>query len=135
VSSESFGGAKLLCARSGAVLGLKPRFFNSIGDAHAFRLVAYGLAGVTARAKDDWPPRQITLVTRIGSRALDNIEEVVPLLNSTGLKFEWVQEMGALTFQEQVGVMANTGILVAIHGAGLTNVVFMPAHSVVIEVS
>ena len=134
ISSEDFGGAKLLCAHSGAVLGLKPRFFNSIGDAHAFRLVAYGLSGVTARAKDDWPPRQITLVTRIGSRALDNIEEVVPVLNSTGLKFEWVQEMGALTFQEQVGVMANTGILVAIHGAGLTNVLFMPAHSVVIEV-
>lgn len=32
----------LVCARRGAVLGYKPRMFNSVGDAYAFRLAAYG---------------------------------------------------------------------------------------------
>ena len=63
-----------------------------------------------------------------------NLDELVPMINSTGLTFRWIQEMGSLTFQEQVDVMANTGILIAVHGAGLANVMFMPAHSVVIEV-
>ena len=123
-----------ICSKKGAILGLKPRFFNSIGDAHAFRLMSYSFAGVTERAKDEWPPRQITLITRIGTRALENIDDVVPILNSTGLTFRWIQEMGALSWKEQVEAMAQTGILIAIHGAGLTNILFMPAHSVVIEI-
>lgn len=123
-----------ICSKKGTILGLKPRFFNSIGDAHAFRLMSYAFAGVTERAKDEWPPRQITLITRIGTRALENIDDVVPILNSTGLTFRWIQEMGALSWREQVEAMAQTGILLAIHGAGLTNVLFMPAHAVVIEI-
>ena len=38
------------------------------------------------------------------------------------------------SFEEQVGVMAGTGILVAVHGAALTNLIFLPAGAVVIEV-
>jgi len=129
-------GERWVCARRGAVLGLKPRFFNSIGDAHAFRLAAYALVGLPkeARAKDEWPPRVITLITRLGNRALENLDEVVPVLRATGLELNWIQEMGHLSFAEQVAAMSRTGILVAIHGAGLTNAVFLPAHAVVIEV-
>lgn len=127
---------KWICSRRGAVLGLKPRMFNSIGDAQVFRQLAYSFAGIQGKvkAKDDWPPRQITLMSRIGSRSMVNINEVAGVLSETGLKFEWVQEMGKLTWAEQVEVMAKSGILIAIHGAGLANVMFMPAHSVVIEV-
>lgn len=42
--------------------------------------------------------------------------------------------MGALTWAEQVKAMAETGILVAVHGAALTNVIFMPANAVLVEV-
>jgi hypothetical protein len=63
-----------------------------------------------------------------------NIEEVIPVLNDTGLTFNWIEEMGALTWDEQVAAMASSGILLAVHGAGLANVIFMPAHSVVIEI-
>jgi hypothetical protein len=45
-----------------------PIISTGIGDAHAFRLLAYNFAGVTkAKAKDEWPPRQITLITRVVS--------------------------------------------------------------------
>lgn len=126
---------KWVCANSGAVIGLKPRMFNSVGDAHAFRLMSYNFAGIKdVKAKDEWPPRQITLITRVGSRSIVNLDDIVPILSGTGLKFEWVQEMGVLTWEEQVHMMAKTGILLAVHGAGLANIMFMPAHSVVIEI-
>jgi hypothetical protein len=43
--------------------------------------------------------------------------------------------MGLLTFEQQVEAMARTGILMAVHGAGLANVLWMPAHSVVVEIT
>ena len=64
-----------------------------------------------------------------------NIDEAVALISSYGLELNWIQEMGHLSFQEQVKAMAETGILLAVHGAGLANVMFMPAHSVVIEIT
>ena len=70
-----------------------------------------------------------------GSRSILNIDEVVAVIRETGVEFNWIQEMGTLSFQQQVDAMANTGVLLAIHGAGLANVMFMPAHSVVVEVS
>ena len=97
-------------------------------------MVAYQYAGVSSPTKDEWPPRRITIITRIGTRNVVNIDEGVALIRSYGLEVNWITEMGLLTFQEQVAAMADTGILLAVHGAGLANVMFMPAHSVVIEV-
>lgn len=97
-------------------------------------MVAYQYAGVTVPTKDEWPPRRITVITRIGTRNVVNIDEGVELIRSYGLEVNWITEMGLLTFNEQVAAMANTGILLAVHGAGLANVLFMPAHSVVVEV-
>jgi hypothetical protein len=85
--------------------------------------------------KDEWPPRRITVITRIGSRNVINIDEAVDLIRSYGLDVNWIQEMGHLSFQQQVQAMAETGILLAVHGAGLANVMFMPAHSVVVEIT
>ncbi len=41
---------------------------------------------------------------------------------------------GAMTFKEQVDVMASTSVLIALHGAGLTNLMFMQPGTVVIEI-
>jgi hypothetical protein len=149
-----------LCSKQSVVIGLKPRLFNSawqtlrqpharlpylpspplslptqgIGDAHVWRMLAYKYVGIKAPTKDEWPPRRITVITRIGTRNVVNIDEAVDLIRSYGLEVNWIKEMGLLTFQEQVKAMAESGILLAVHGAGLANVMFMPAHSVVIEV-
>lgn len=73
------------------------------------------------------PPSQST-------RNIVNIDEVVAYLRATGIELNWIKEMGELTFQQQVEAMANTGVLLGIHGAGLANAMFMPAHSVLVEV-
>jgi hypothetical protein len=76
----------------------------------------------------------LSLATTQGSRSVVNLEEIIPILNGTGLPLNWIQEMGVLTWEQQVQAMADTGILIAVHGAGLANIVFLPAHAVVIEV-
>lgn len=68
------------------------------------------------------------------SRGLYNIEAILEMLKDTGMPIRVINEMGSLTWEEQVAAMANTGILVAVHGAALTNVIFMPANAVLIEV-
>ena len=42
--------------------------------------------------------------------------------------------MGAAVLFPQVALFANTGILITPHGAAMANMIFMPVHSVVIEV-
>ena len=67
-------------------------------------------------------------------RGLYNIDDVLVVLRETGLPVRVINDMGALTWEEQVDAMAQTGILVAVHGAALTNVIFMPTNAVLIEV-
>ena len=129
------GANKWLCSKQAVVIGLKPRMFNSIADAHVFRMMSYHYVGIKEPTKDEWPPRRITIITRVGTRNVVNIDDGVALIKSYGLEVNWITEMGVLTFEQQVEAMAKTGILLAIHGAGLANVLFMPAHSVVVEVS
>lgn len=39
-----------------------------------------------------------------------------------------------MTFLEQIAVMQKTDILIAVHGAGNTNIIFLPENSIVIEI-
>ena len=98
-------------------------------------MMAYHYVGIQEPTKDEWPPRRITIITRIGTRNVVNIDEGVALIRSYGLEVNWITEMGLLTFEQQVEAMAKTGILMAVHGAGLANVLWMPAHSVVVEIT
>ena len=75
------------------------------------------------------PPLHPTNVTRLW-----NLDGIVAAAKATGLEVEYVPSMGALGFEEQVALMARTGVLLAPHGAALTNLIFMPQHSVLIEV-
>ena len=39
-----------------------------------------------------------------------------------------------MSFQEQVAAMRNTTVLIGVHGAGLTNLLFLPDHAAIVEV-
>lgn len=65
-------------------------------------------------------------------RRLLNEDEIWPILAAEG--FERV-EMEHLSFESQVAVMQNTAVLVAPHGAGLTNMMFCPLGTHVVEIA
>lgn len=63
-------------------------------------------------------------------RKIVNESEVIILLSSVGFK---VVEMEDLNFKEQVSLMNTTKILISIHGAGLSNMNFLPEGGTVVE--
>ena len=66
------------------------------------------------------------------SRRLVNEDALWPILSSHG--FERVV-LGQMSFDEQVRLFAEVDVLLAVHGAGMTNMVFMPPKSRVIEIA
>ena len=80
-------------------------------------------------------PRQITYVSRYcnSSRCNENDVEVV-----NGLRSLWNRTVhvtfNGMSYAEQVGMMTETDMLISIHGAQLTNLVFMHAGSIVVEI-
>lgn len=126
----------LLCSTKTVVLGLQPRIFTGPADASAFRSQAWAIAGINLekiRSYDRYPPRKITVIGRSTTRALLHREKIIRILKLTGLPYEYVNDIGLVPWKEQVTLMAGTGILISAHGAGLTNIMYLPAHAVVIE--
>jgi hypothetical protein len=80
------------------------------------------------------PPARKIFVSREKAerRRLLNEAEVWPLLEQAG--FERVV-MEDLSFAEQVGLMRETAILFAMHGAGLTNMMFCGPETHVVEIA
>lgn len=77
-------------------------------------------------------PTRRVFISRTGAtrRRLLNEEELWPRLEKAG--FERVR-METLNFEEQVKLMRETAVLVAPHGAGLTNMLFCPEGTHVVE--
>ena len=63
-------------------------------------------------------------------RKIDNEDELLPLLKKNGFKTVYCEEM---SFKDQVSLFSETAVLLTNHGAGLTNMLFMPANSIIIE--
>ena len=129
-----------LCAPRGVVFGQKIRLFNGPRDASAFRLAAYAAAGINRPAWPALPPRTITLIVREDDRRFLNFPAVLSLLRSRkgggggGLPVRVATGLASMPWEEQVALFAGSGIVVAAHGAALTNLIFMPVRSVVIEI-
>jgi hypothetical protein len=65
-------------------------------------------------------------------RRLLNEGDVWPLLNAAGFERVFMEE---LSFEEQVALMSETSVLFAPHGAGLTNMMFCPPGTHVVEIA
>jgi hypothetical protein len=129
----------MICGATGGVIpGSKPKWFTARGDAWMWRQYAYQATGLSQKGvipHPRFPPRKITIVDRkdMNARGIHNSDAVLAAISATGLPFEVIPSMGALSFSDQVALMAGTGILIAPHGAALANAMFLPAHSVVVE--
>ncbi len=66
------------------------------------------------------------------TRHILNEEEVLDVFRSFGF---CIVEFEKLTFEDQISFLGKTGILAGVHGAGLTNMIFMPTHSMVFELT
>jgi len=130
----------LVCSRTGVIPGGKFKLFSGRADASLFRERAYqkvNLGQLGIISKPQYVPRKITVIDRKGmnGRGIFNFKEIIEAVKQTEVPYEEVNTMAKLSFADQVLLMANTGILIAPHGAALANIMFLPAHAVVIEVS
>ena len=127
-----------LCATRGAMPGVKNKFFTGRSDAWMWRQYAYAATGLLQKgyaSHPKYPPRKVTIIDRKGlnGRGIFNKDELLEAVAATGLPYQLVPNMAALSFDQQVELMAGTGILIAPHGAHLTNAMFLPQHAVLIE--
>jgi len=125
-----------MCVSKGVLTGIQPRLFTGIADASAFRLHSWALAGIDVKDQyTHYPPRKIVVLAREFTRELKPQTPMFSLLKATGLPVQWEQKLGKLSFEEQVKLMANAGIVIGAHGAALTNIMFAPSHAAVIELT
>jgi capsular polysaccharide biosynthesis protein len=65
------------------------------------------------------------------SRKISNEAELLPYLQNAGFEVVYAEE---LSFAEQVKLFNETSVLLAIHGGGMANVVFMQPFTTVLEI-
>lgn len=128
-----------LCTRRAGIPGVKNKIFTGRADAWLWRHYAYKALGLGAkglRSHPRYPPRKVTIIDRKGlnGRGIYNKQALIDAVAAMGLPYEVVPNMASMSFAQQVELMAGTGILIAPHGAHLTNSMFLPVHAVVIEV-
>lgn len=130
------GKNTLVCAPRGTVTGVQMRLFSGIADAHAFRVQAWALAGIDVskqRPYDRYAPRMITILDRPNTRSLVEKERLISIVQATGIRFKYIENIGSLSWADQVKAMAGTGLLISPHGAALTNLIFLPPRAAVLE--
>lgn len=77
----------------------------------------------------------MTFINRIGSRRLVDQEEYLDLLRFTLAHVEVRSvDFGAMSFHEQLEAARDTDVLVGVHGAGFTHIMFLKPHSAVVEI-
>jgi capsular polysaccharide biosynthesis protein len=63
-------------------------------------------------------------------RKVTNEEQIIPVLKSFNFEIHYFEEYD---FDTQLNLMQTAGVLIGLHGAGLTNMLFMPSGGKVLE--
>jgi capsular polysaccharide biosynthesis protein len=133
--------------RSMQLVGLEPGTFATFDPSRPLEVAELTLLGTdrfrpellrmvgdaTPSLTSERPSRRV-FISRAGAarRRLVNEEELWPLLQGAGFERVSMEELG---FEEQVRLMQETAVLVAPHGAGLTNMLFCAPGTHIVEIA
>ena len=127
---QSMSSPKPLCFRRAVIFGTSINLFSGIWDAVEFRNL------VASQHKILFEKKIITICIRTKSRLILNIQEFASAIQTWAPTLSIViANFEIMNFKEQLDLMSKTVIFIAVHGAGLTNVIFLPGGSSVIELS
>jgi capsular polysaccharide biosynthesis protein len=115
--------------------GVRARRLTVIGNPYSGHYHPQHLQAMRAQVLPRFPAAadsQRLYVTRRNDklRRVDNEDQVIALLSRYGFR---VIEPGRLGFAEQVSLFAGCQALISVHGAGITNCMFMPPGARVLE--
>ncbi|XP_042425582.1 alpha-1,3-arabinosyltransferase XAT2-like [Zingiber officinale] len=83
------------------------------------------------------PPRRkprLMLIARKQSRAFTNVPEIVAMAEELGFEVMVAEADAGSDLARFAGVVNSCDVMVGVHGAGLTNMVFLPANATVVQV-
>ncbi|CAI0474013.1 unnamed protein product [Linum tenue] len=127
------------------VIGLKGRGRKELGispletdytmkDFRQFLRISYSLSKTRAIKKNPMMNNpQLLIISRKGSRAFTNVNEIAGMATKLGYYVK-VVEPDDNTMSESAEMMNSCDVVVGVHGAGLTNMVFLPDNAVVVQV-
>ncbi|KAL7582787.1 hypothetical protein Lser_V15G45113 [Lactuca serriola] len=129
----------------GAVVGLKFHNFlainssevpkgNSILEFKTFLRTTYGLTSMNVSETASATPK-LLLVSRRKTRSFTNEDEMVDMMEELGFEVVVVRSNKKMSNLDKFAKLVSTcSVLIGAHGAGLTNLVFLPAGAVVVQV-
>ena len=132
--------ANAVCYRQALVPGYIFTIFNDFQSADTFRRDTYNFLQLPIAEQPALQTAQIIYAQRTAKRVLNNREDVLkriatlPTKSGVTLKVKNIIQ-GKLTFEQQVKNMHQSNVLMGMHGADLTNCIFMHKGSVVLEIN
>ncbi|XP_072999532.1 alpha-1,3-arabinosyltransferase XAT3-like isoform X1 [Typha latifolia] len=108
----------------------------SMVDFGKFLRTAYSLDRDSAinLVEDHVEKPRLMIIARNRTRRLTNIDQIVPMAMELGFDV-MVEEASFFTQVAQYAQVVNSlDVMIGVHGAGLTNMVFLPTNAVVIEI-
>lgn len=104
---------------------------NDIPDFDWQKLLVTHLKDVLTLPKDNAIRKVYVSRRHARYRKIVNEDELIPILNQHNYEIVYAEE---LTFQEQITLFSQTKILISMHGAALTNMMYMNEDSIVLEI-
>lgn len=132
IQGSSSSGDGPLCFERVYIFGKSTYLLPGMRYAEAFRKRVVDLFHVTYEAK------YITICLRKTSRIILNNESFVAFISShapTQFPVRVIDDFEDISFLGQVSITSSSAMFISLHGAALTNIIFMPRNAVVLELA
>ena len=119
----------MTCFSDAVLLGKSNNLFSGTWDAVKFRREVQAQHSVTFKKT------YILIVIRRTTRKIVNEDELIDFVYKNRRGYDVVvADVGAHPFVDQLRLASQAALVIAVHGAGLTNSIFLPTGAVVLEI-